>query len=123
MKQYCRFREHHAAADDEWRFQQRASSSGREESNMSHDCRRKRYMKSICALFRILLVLVFVPTLTVKAAGRKDDLDKIGDRHIARRSLIPQPLETRMGKAAAARLERSNQFVQEQDFNAYVSRV
>jgi beta-barrel assembly-enhancing protease len=84
---------------------------------------KEKVMKKVRQLLPILIAVAFLPAAPGKAGNTKYEVDKIGNRHVARRNLVPQTLENRMGKLAAARLERSNRFVQDQEFNRYVNRI
>ncbi len=84
---------------------------------------KRNVMKKARRSLPILVALVFLSSLPLQGGNAKDDIDKIGSRHVARRSVVPQALETRMGKLAAARLERSSRVVQDQDLNKYVNRI
>jgi len=84
---------------------------------------KRNVMKKARRSLPILVALVFLSSLPLQGGNAKDDIDKIGNRHVARRSVVPQALETRMGKLAAARLERSSRVVQDQDLNEYVNRI
>jgi predicted Zn-dependent protease len=78
---------------------------------------------TIHELFSVLMPLVFFTAVSLQAGNPKTALDKIGHRRVARRSIVPQSVETRMGKLAAARLERSSRVVQDGDLNEYVNRI
>ncbi len=84
---------------------------------------KRNVMKKALRSLPILVALVFLSSVPLQGGNAKDDIDKIGNRHVARRSVVPQALETRMGKLAAARLERSSRVVQDQDLNEYVNRI
>jgi beta-barrel assembly-enhancing protease len=70
-----------------------------------------------------IALLLCLCTITLHGDTAKNDLERIGNRRVARRSIMTEGMETRLGKLAAGRLERSVKFVQDPQLNAYVNSV
>ncbi len=80
-------------------------------------------MKEAPKSFQVLIALLWISAVPLYANNAKSDIEKIGNRRLARRGIISQGIERRLGKAAAARLERSVRLVQDPELNEYVNRV
>jgi len=80
-------------------------------------------MKKIQKSFQLLTALLCLSAIPLRGNNAKGDIETIGNRRVARRSIISQGMEARMGKAAAARLEHSVKLVQDEALNEYVNRV
>src|SRR5438552_4052480 len=81
------------------------------------------FMKKIQKSFQLLTALLCLSAIPLRGNNAKGDIETIGNRRVARRSIISQGMEARMGKAAAARLEHSVKLVQDEALNEYVNRV
>ena len=71
------------------------------------------------------LLLSFVPASALPAQTKKNlnNLDKIGNRNVAHRSMISPEKEAAIGKQYAAALEKAVEMVQDPDVQRYVTAV
>jgi beta-barrel assembly-enhancing protease len=70
-----------------------------------------------------MLISMCFCAIVVRADTAKNDFEQIGHLRVARRSILTEGMEMRMGKLAAGRLERSVKLVQDQQLNNYVNSV
>ncbi len=80
---------------------------------------KRHSMRGAMLIAAVLFVLEPLP------AGNKskDDVSKIGDRHIAHRSIISEEREVAIGKQYAAEVERTAKLVKDPVITEYVNRV
>jgi len=72
----------------------------------------------------ILLVVVLCwASLPVRGDDKKDDVDEVGDRKVAHRSIISQEKEIAIGKQYTTEIERSAKLLTDPVINEYVNRV
>src|SRR5919198_3586160 len=76
-------------------------------------------------VLRTLAVLVGFACsgLSVRAADSKSDVNEIGNRKVAHRSLISQEKEIAIGKQYATEIDRTAKFITDPVINEYVNRV
>src|SRR6266581_7425683 len=74
-------------------------------------------------VFQFLMTLVLSSPIPLSATKEKGSIDQIGHRHVARRSIMSEGMETWLGKWAASRVERSGRFAQDGELNEYVDRL
>jgi predicted Zn-dependent protease len=60
---------------------------------------------------------------SAKGDGQKEDVNKIGERRVAHRSIISEEKEIAIGKQYAAEIDRSAKFITDPVVNEYVNRV
>jgi predicted Zn-dependent protease len=72
-----------------------------------------------------MATIFFWSTLPISAAAKdkKKDVDAIGDRNVAHRSLISQEKEIAMGKQFATEIDRSARLLKDPVVNEYVNRL
>src|SRR5579863_5992297 len=71
-----------------------------------------------------LLILVLVCTaLSSRAEDKKDDVDDIGNRKVAHRSIISQEKEIAIGKQYADQIDKQAKILKDPVINEYVNRV
>jgi len=72
----------------------------------------------------LLLVMMFLwATLPVRADDKKDDVDEIGDRKVAHRSIISQEKEIAIGKQYADQIDKQAKILKDPVINEYINRV
>ena len=76
--------------------------------------------RSRVLLLAMLLVRVVVPA---RGAGDKSDVNEIGNRKVAHRSLVSQEKEIATGKQFAAEIDRSAKLINDPVITEYVNRV
>jgi len=71
----------------------------------------------------LLAAAVVASPLASRGADKKDDPNEIGNRRVARRSIISQEKEIAIGKQYSAEIERSAKILTDPVVNEYVNRV
>ncbi len=71
----------------------------------------------------LLVATVFGLPPAGRGADKKDDVNEIGNRRVARRSIISQEKEIAIGKQYSAEIERSAKILKDPVINEYVNRV
>lgn len=72
----------------------------------------------------LLLVAIFsLAALPVGAENKKDDVDDIGDRNVAHKSIISQEKEIAIGKQYADQIDKQAKILKDPVINEYVNRV
>ncbi len=71
----------------------------------------------------LLIVVMSLAWLPLRADDKKDDVDEIGNRKVAHRSIISQEKEIAIGKQYATEIERSAKLLTDPVVNEYVNRV
>lgn len=71
----------------------------------------------------LLIAVFFWSTLPVAGADKKSNVDEIGSRRVARRSIISQEKEIAIGKGYSAEIDRSAKILTDPVVNEYVNRV
>jgi len=87
---------------------------------------RRKAMKNLRAIVSLMLVgLVgfFYSAVPALAGGQKGNVDEIGNRKVAHRSIISQEKEIQAGKEYASEIDHSAKLVRDPVINEYVNRV
>ncbi len=71
----------------------------------------------------LLLAVLFWPARPAPAVDKKSDVEDIGNRRVAHRSIISQEKEIAIGREFAKEIERSAKLVTDPVINEYVNRV
>jgi predicted Zn-dependent protease len=71
----------------------------------------------------LLITMLCWASLPVRGDDKKDDVDEIGNRRVAHRSIISQEKEIAIGKQYATEIERSAKILTDPVINEYVNRV
>ncbi len=79
-------------------------------------------MKRLPLAWMVILVF-FLSTLPLWAADKKGDVNEIGNRRVAKRSLISQEREIGIGKEIATEIDRSAKVITDPVVNEYVNRL
>jgi len=80
-------------------------------------------MKESRSLAWLLITLLFCSTLPLWGADKKSDVNEIGNRKVARRSIISQEKEIGIGKQYSAEIDHSAKLLTDPVVNEYVNRV
>ncbi len=80
-------------------------------------------MKKSGSKVLLLITLLVGLGLSVKAAGTKSDVNEIGNRKVAHRSIISQEKEIAIGKQFATEVDRSAKIIKDPVITEYVNRV
>jgi predicted Zn-dependent protease len=80
-------------------------------------------MKRSPSLALFMVVLFFWSTVMVSAEDKKKDVDAVGDRRVAHRSLISQEKEIAIGKQYATEIDRSAKMITDPVVNEFVNRL
>lgn len=70
-----------------------------------------------------LTVIMLATSLSVWASDKKKDVDEIGNRRVAHRSMISEQKEIAIGKRYATEIDRSARIIKDPVINEYVNRV
>lgn len=70
-----------------------------------------------------LTVMVVAAALSAWASDKKKDVDAIGNRNVAHRSIVSEQKEIAIGKRYATEIDRSAQIIKDPVINEYVNRV
>ena len=70
-----------------------------------------------------LAAMMIAASASTWAADKKKDVDAIGDRKVAHRSMISEQKEIAIGKRYATEIDRSARIVKDPVINEYVNRV
>ena len=70
-----------------------------------------------------LTVMMIAASASVWASDKKKDVDAIGDRKVAHRSMISEQKEIAIGKRYATEIDRSAKIIKDPVVNEYVNRV
>ncbi len=71
----------------------------------------------------VVLAVVAFAGLPVQAADTKSDVNEIGNRKVAHRSIISQEKEIAVGRQYAAEIDRTAKLISDPVVNEYVNRV
>ncbi len=71
----------------------------------------------------LLVVILCWASLPGRADDKKDDVDDIGDRKVAHRSIISQEKEIAIGKQYADQIDKQAKILKDPVINEYVNRV
>lgn len=72
----------------------------------------------------VLLAAIFVlPVLSLRAGDKKSDVNEIGNRRVAHRSIISQEKEISIGKEYASEIDHSAKLLKDEMITEYVNRV
>jgi len=71
----------------------------------------------------LLAAIVCCVSLPGRADDKKDDVDEIGDRKVAHRSIISQEKEIAIGKQYADQIDKQAKILKDPVINEYVNRV
>jgi predicted Zn-dependent protease len=71
----------------------------------------------------LLAAIIYLSTLPCRADDKKDDVDDIGNRKVAHRSIISQEKEIAIGKQYADQIDRQAKILKDPVINEYVNRV
>ena len=71
----------------------------------------------------LLVALFFCASLPMRGADKKDDVDAIGNRRVAHKSIISEEKEIAIGKQYATEIDRSAKILKDPVINEYVNRV
>ena len=80
-------------------------------------------MKRASFLIFIGITLIACSALTLRADNKKDDVNAIGNRRVAHRSLISEEKEIAIGKQYANQIDRSAKLIKDPVVNEYINRV
>ena len=78
--------------------------------------------KPLPLILALVLTCAFAPLAEAKKK-KKDDVEQIGNRRVAHRSMISREKEIRIGKRYSAEIERTARLVKDPVVNEYVNRV
>src|SRR5579875_1912244 len=70
-----------------------------------------------------LIALLFFTALPLRAENKKDDVNDIGNRRVAHRSIISEEKEVAIGKQYADQIDHSAKLIKDPVVNEYVNRV
>ena len=70
-----------------------------------------------------LTVMMVAASVSARASDKKKDVDAIGDRRVAHRSMISEQKEIAIGKKYAMEIDRSARIIKDPVINEYVNRV
>lgn len=70
-----------------------------------------------------LTVVMVAVSVSVRASDKKKDVDAIGNRRVAHRSMISEQKEIAIGKRYATEIDRSARIIKDPVINEYVNRV
>jgi predicted Zn-dependent protease len=70
-----------------------------------------------------LTVIMVAASVSVRASDKKKDVDAIGSRRVAHRSMISEQKEIAIGKRYATEIDRSARIIKDPVINEYVNRV
>jgi len=71
----------------------------------------------------LLVVVLFWASLPGRAEDKKGDVDEIGDRNVAHRSIISQEKEIAIGKQYADQIDKQAKILKDPVVNEYINRV
>jgi predicted Zn-dependent protease len=71
----------------------------------------------------LLAAMFFFASLPMRGADKKDDVNDIGNRRVAHRSIISEEKEIAIGKQYATEIDRSAKILKDPVINEYVNRV
>ncbi len=80
-------------------------------------------MKKSCFVALLLFAVLFWSSLPVPGADKKSDVEDIGNRKVAHRSIISQEKEIAIGKEYATEIDHSAKVLTDPVINEYVNRV
>src|SRR5437867_9437914 len=80
-------------------------------------------MRNLASSVRVLSAILLLPTLSLWAADKKSDVNEIGNRRVAHRSIISQEKEIAVGKEIATEIEHSAKVLNDPMITEYVNRV
>jgi len=80
-------------------------------------------MNKLRAIAFLLTVVVWCASLPGLADDKKDDVDEIGNRKVAHRSIISQEKEVAIGKQYADQIDHEAKILKDPVINEYVNRV
>jgi predicted Zn-dependent protease len=78
--------------------------------------------RSRLVVWALMAVLVSA-ALPARSENKKDDINAIGDRRVAHRSIISEEKEIAIGKQYAAEIDKSAKIIKDPVINEYVNRV
>ena len=85
---------------------------------------RKRTLLFVIILALSVVILSCPPKVrSVNGGGQKEDVNKIGDRRVAHRSIISEEKEAAIGKQYAVEIDKSAKLLADPVVNEYVNRV
>src|SRR5581483_6648587 len=70
-----------------------------------------------------LIALLFFTALPLRAENKKDDVNDIGNRRVAHRSIISEEKEVAIGKQYADQIDHSAKLIKDPVVNEYVNRL
>ena len=70
-----------------------------------------------------LTVIMVAASVSAGASDKKKDVDAIGNRRVAHRSIISEQKEIAMGKRYSTEIDRSARIIKDPVINEYVNRV
>ncbi len=73
--------------------------------------------------FVLLVLALFWPVLALRADSKKKDVNEIGNRRVAHKSIISQEKEIQAGKEYASEINQSAKLITDPVVNEYVNRV
>jgi len=80
-------------------------------------------MRNLASSVRVLSAILLLPALTVWPADKKSDVNEIGNRRVAHRSIISQEKEIAIGKEIASEIDHSAKVLNDPMITEYVNRV
>jgi len=89
----------------------------------THRRQRSKTVKKTRSVGLVVLAALLVLPQVLWCAGQKDDVEDIGSRKVAHKSIISQEKEIGIGKQYATEIDRSAKLVADPVINEYVNRV
>ncbi len=80
-------------------------------------------MRNRSWLALLLVTFLLSTTLTSRADDKKDDVDDIGNRNVAHKSIISQEKEIAIGKQYADQIDKQAKILKDPVINEYINRV
>lgn len=80
-------------------------------------------MRKMASVGLALMAVVLLPTWPVSAGDKKGEVDEIGNRRVAHRSIISQEKEIAIGKQYSTEIDHSAKVLTDAAINEYVNRV
>ena len=80
-------------------------------------------MKKACSVGSLLLTAVFILPLAVGAVDQKNDVEAIGSRNVARKSIISIEKEIAIGRQYAGEIDKSAKLLADPVITEYVNRL
>src|SRR2546425_4201429 len=80
-------------------------------------------MRTLASSVSVLSAILWLPALSVWAGDKKSDVNEIGNRRVAHRSIISQEKEIAIGKEIASEIDHSAKVLNDPMITEYVNRV